>query len=519
MRIDKTRNASRNILYGIILRVYQLLIPFAMRTVMMYTIGVKYLGLSSLFTSILSVLNLAELGVGGAMVFAMYKPIAEDDEKMICALMRLYRLYYRIIGAVILLLGLLLTPFLDRLVSQDVPEGINIYYLYYLNLLATVFSYWMFAYRNSILQAHQRVDVCSKVTLVTSTVKYALQIAVLILFSNYYAYVIIALFSQLLDNILLAISSVKLFPQYSPKGKLPKEEVQVINGKIRDLFTSKLGYTIVNSADTIVISSALGLIALAKYQNYYFILTAIMGFIRIIYVSITAGIGNSMLTKSKDENYRELQVLTLLVTWVCGVCIACFAVLFQPFMRIWMGEDMLLDMGIVECLCSYFWLYEVVMLISMYKDAGGIWHEDRFRPLISGIANFLMNVLFVRWIGLYGVVLSTVISVAFISLPWIIHNVCLQIFRRSAKHFFQYLLGYTCAIVITVLAVYAVCSIIPGAGIVTFLCKGVICGISSAALLAVLLSRSPYFGEAKQLFFTITKLNRILKKIGMGKNG
>ena len=169
MKIERTKNASRNILFGIILKIYQIAVPFLMRTAMIYFMGVQYLGLNSLFTSVLQVLNLAELGVGSAMVYSMYKPIAEDDTKKICALMKLYRLYYRVIGFVIGGVGLVLTPFVPKLISGDVPSGLNIYILYLMNLAATVLSYWLFAYKNSLLQAHQRVDVVSKITLVTNT--------------------------------------------------------------------------------------------------------------------------------------------------------------------------------------------------------------------------------------------------------------------------------------------------------------------------------------------------------------
>ena len=191
MKIDKTRNASRNITFGILLKVYQIFLPFLMRTIMMYTIGVQYLGLNSLFSSILQVLNLAELGVGSAMVFSMYKPIAEDDENTICALLKLYRLYYRFIGIFILIFGILIIPFLPKLISGNIPSDMNLYILYILNLGATVLTYWLFAYRNSVLQAYQRTDVISKITISTETLKYFLQFIVLLIYKNYYFFLII----------------------------------------------------------------------------------------------------------------------------------------------------------------------------------------------------------------------------------------------------------------------------------------------------------------------------------------
>ena len=190
MKIERTKNAKRNMIFGTALKLYQILLPFVMRTAMVYCLGVQYLGLNSLFTSILQVLNLAELGVGSAMVFSMYRPIAEEDHKTICALINLYKWYYRIIGVVVMVAGLILLPFIPHLINGEVPKDINVYVLYLLNLGATVLTYWLFAYRNSVLQGYQRSDVVSKVNIVTDTVKYALQIGALFIFQNYYYYVI-----------------------------------------------------------------------------------------------------------------------------------------------------------------------------------------------------------------------------------------------------------------------------------------------------------------------------------------
>ena len=220
MKINRTENAVRNILFGGILRVYQIVIPFVMRTVMIYCMGVQYLGLNSLFTSILQVLNLAELGVGSAMVYSMYKPIAEDDTDTICALMGLYRTYYQCIGLIIAVIGVGLTPFIPKLIKSDLPVGINIYALYLLNLSATVLSYWLFAYKNSLLQAHQRIDVTSKVTLITNTFQYVVQIFVLAVLKNYYIFVVVMLLTQAMTNIITSIVVTKMYPNYNARGRL-----------------------------------------------------------------------------------------------------------------------------------------------------------------------------------------------------------------------------------------------------------------------------------------------------------
>lgn len=506
MKIEKTKNASRNIVFGFVLKLYQILLPFIMRTVMMYTIGVQYLGLNSLFTSILQVLNLAELGVGSAMVFSMYKPIAEDDDITICALMKLYRLYYRIIGGIILVIGLILTPFLPYLIADDVPSNINIYVLYILNLLATVLTYWLFAYRNSILQAHQRTDIVSKVTICTDTIKYLLQIASLVIFRNYYYYVISILITQVFNNITIAIISRKIFPEFGPRGQLPKDQIKKINRKIKDLFTSKLGYTIVSSADTIVISSFLGLTVLAQYQNYYYIMSSIIGFVSIIFSSITAGVGNSMLVKSKEENYQDFQIFTLMVAFFCGVCVSCFLCLYQPFMRLWMGSNMLLPFGMVVLFCAYFWFYEIVMMISVYKDAGGIWHEDRFRPLISGLTNLCLNLLMVHFIGLYGIVLSTIISFCAVSIPWIISNVFHLIFQSGPQQYVMSLTQYTGIIALAAAIAYFVVGFVPGNGWISLVAKAIVAMLVTVVLLYAMLHKNSNYQKAKFLLMRLLRI-------------
>lgn len=258
MRIDRAKNASRNIMFGVLLKLYQVICPFIIRTAMIYLLGMEYVGLNSLFNSILQVLNLTELGVGTAMVFSMYKPIADEDHDKISKLMELYKVYYRIIGFIIAVIGLAITPIIPKLISGDSQIPLNIYYLYWINLGYTVLSYWLFAYKNSILQAHQRNDIISKITLVANTATYLIQFSLLILFKNYYLYLLGMLFGQALNNIITSIIADRMYPQYKAKGKLSIKEIKEINQRVKDLFTSKIGGVIQNSVDTIVISAFLG---------------------------------------------------------------------------------------------------------------------------------------------------------------------------------------------------------------------------------------------------------------------
>lgn len=505
--MNRKKNATRNIIFGTCLKLYQIVVPFLMRTIMIYFMGVQYLGLNSLFTSVLQVLNLAELGVGSAMVYSMYKPVAEHDNNTICALMGLYRKYYRIIGMVVLAAGCVIIPFVPHLIKSDVPEGINIYVLYVMNLLATVFTYWLYAYKNSILQAYQRNDIVSKVTMITDTIKYILQIFTIVFLKNYYMYVLVLILLQIASNIITAAVVTRMYPEYRCKGSLHKEEVAQINSRIRDLFTSKIGAVIVNSADTVVISAFLGLTVLAIYQNYFFIISSVIAFIAVVFNSCTAGIGNSIIVETKEKNYNDFKKFTFLIAWIAGFCTVCIVCLMQPFMNIWMNgnEKLMLGMSEVVCFCIYFFVYEIQQLLLTYKDAAGMWHEDKYRPLVTALTNLALNIIMVQFFGLYGVLLSTVISIIFIGMPWLFYNLFTVLFKRNAAKYVIRVVYYTVITIVISIITYSVCSLVPFTGIAELIVKLIICIIFPNLLFFATLFKFEEFGQVKTLVKGILK--------------
>ena len=483
MKIQRTKNASRNVLFGSIQKVYQIIMPFIMRTLMIYYMGIEYAGINNLFTSILQVLNLAELGIGAALVCSMYAPIAEDDTDKICALMNLYKKVFRIIGLVVLAFGLMLVPFLPKLIAGDTPSDLNIYYLYLMYLGNTVLSYWLFAYKNSLLSAHQRTDVSSKVMILTNTVQYILQIFVLIFLRNYYLYLGSSILAQAMTNIITAIRVDRIYPEYHPRGKLDSRTVNDIKKKVQGLVTNKIGGTILRSADSIVISAFLGLSILAVYQNYYFILSSVIGILSILYQSVIAGIGNSLIVENQKKNYFDFQTMTFGISFISAVCCSCFMGLFQPFMKVWMGEGRLLSYSVIICLVVYFYFGEIDQMISAYKDAAGIWYEDRFRPLLTALLNLGLNLILVRYIGLYGVLLSTVISLVVLGIPWLIHNVFTLLFdEENPLTYIFSLFKYAIASIIAVTLSFYASQLIPDKGIITLPFKCLVCIVCSSAL-------------------------------------
>ena len=474
MKIERSKNASKNIVYGVGFRLFQTIVPFIIRTAMIYSLGMEYVGLNSLFTSILHVLNLAEMGVGHAMIYSMYKPIADDDTDRINKLLNLYKIYYRIIGAIVLIGGVIVIPVLPKLIKDSVPEEINLYIIYILTLAATVLSYWLFAYRNSLLTAHQRNDVYSKIQIFVFTIQYALQIVALTAFKNYYLFLEAALLGQVLSNVIVLLVTNKMYPDYKPSGDLPEDEKKKINSRIKDLFTAKLGGTVTNSADAVVISAFLGLTILAKYNNYFYVMTALFGFMTIIFQSCLAGIGNSLVVETPEKNYADFNLFSMILLWIIGLVTAFLLCLFQPFMRIWVHEENMLGDSYVIVLCIYFFVYEAPMIWATYKDAGGIWHEDRFRPLAVTIVNLGLNLLTVRFLGLYGVILSTVVSYLVVGMPWMLKNIFKYLFHRNITQYVKRFIYISAVTIAACFLSYTACGIVRVSGLIELILKAII---------------------------------------------
>lgn len=501
----RVKNASRNVVFGMLLKGYQILLPFLMRTAIMYYMGDGYLGLNSLFGSILWVLNLAELGVGSAMVYSMYQPIIDNDREQICALLKLYQKYYRMIGLVIAIVGGILTPFIPYLVKGDVPEGISIYIVYLLNLFSTCMSYWLLAYKNSLLTAHQRNDISSKVMLATNTFQYVVQFVVIMTVGDYYIYLIVQIFTQVVTNLVTAYYANKMYPDYKAAGKMPKESVKKINNRIKDLFTMKVGQVIVSSADSIVISAFLGLASVAFYNNYNYVLTAVTGIMNVVFVSCTAGIGNSILVESEEKNYMDLKKLSFIIMWLAGMCSAVMLCLYQPFMRLWVKEKRMLPFEVVVCFVIYFFISQVNQILITYKDAAGIWHEDRFRPLVTALVNVILNIILVQFIGIYGVILSTVISVLVVGMPWILHNLFTVLFKRNAWEYIRKLGYYTFVTAVVCTLTYLATSWISGVGIAALFLKAIVSVIVSNMLMLLAYFKMSEFSEVKKLVIRVVK--------------
>ncbi len=503
MRLERTNNTVKGILSGGIKQVVNQLLPFVSRTVILYVLGTQYLGLGSLFSAILSMLSITELGVSNALVYSMYKPIAENDSTLICALLSLYRKLYRIIGSIILVLGLACMPFLHILIKGECPPDINIYLLYGIYLTSTVSSYFLFAYRGSLLTAHQRTDIDSIINTIVPLAIWILQMIMLAVFKSYYAYVAFLPISNIVTNIVRLFAVKKYYPQYVPKGKVPTELSQSIFKKIKALLGAKISTVILHSSDNIVISAFLGLTMVTIYGNYFYIMNAVCVFVGIAYSPMLPGIGNSLATEGVEKNYSDFKKFSFINLWIIAWCAICLVCLYQPFMELWVGKDLMFPFYVVLELALYFVVKMGRKIPVTYKDAAGLWWEDRFRPLVIAAVNVVSNVILVQLIGISGIILSTVLSLL-ISIPWENYTVFKYIFKRSSKEYYLSLVQYFAVFILGGAATLAACQVVQS-GIVAIVIRAVICLVVPNALFLLAFRKRPEFAQAKQLLMRIVK--------------
>lgn len=469
-------NSTRNIFSGLIKQIMNIVLPFIIRTIIIYSLGSKYQGISGLFSSILQVLSLADLGFSTAVVFSLYKPISEKNNKLINALMLYLKKIYQIIGAIVLILGLCLLPFLKYLINGSIPSDINIYILYLIYLFNSVISYYLFAYKSALFTAMQREDITSNIYTITSIFIKILQIVFLIIFKNYYIFILIQPIGTAMNNILLQIYSKKMFPNIYPDGEIPNENKKNLSKQVRALFISRVADVARNSLDNIIISSFIGLSAVAAYDNYLYIFTGLRGFFLVLMSGMQASIGNSIVEETVEKNYNDLHRITHMYMLLTSICTTCLFCLYQPFMQIWMknNTDLILSNACVVLFCIYFYEINMNNTINLYLNGNGLYWNLRWWYIIESLVNLLLNILLGKTFGIFGVLLATVITIFLFNFIPRVTIVFKEYFKVSSKKYYINNIKYFAICTIISCFILKFCSFICIDGVVGFLIKGFI---------------------------------------------
>ena len=503
---SRLNSARKNIFSAYICKFVGLILPFILRMVTLATIGAEYLGLNGLFQAVFSFLSIADLGMASAITYMMYKPFAEDDTDTICALLNAYRHVYRIVGCVTLGAGLCVIPFLPQLVHGETPEGIRLTTVYLIMLVNSSLGYFFFAYRDSLFNASQRVDVLNYIDLGVRILTTVLQILLLLLFRNYYLYCIVIPTITLVRNLALYYLSRRMYPQYECRGHITAEQKASLKKQVSGLLIGNISGKLTYDLDTIVISTALGLVLLAKYQNYMIITSNVAILAEMLDTSLIPGIGNSLVTESVEKNHRYMNVYQYLYMWLNGWFMACLVCMYQPFIQLWLGKEMMLSDAIVPLFGLYFITRRLNNVCWQFRAAAGLWWEDRYRSVFAGVFNLAMDLLLVRILGAAGALIGTIIYQVVFDSPWGTRILFKNRFpgqKPSAYVGRNYIYLVTASLGCAIC--WFVCKLIPipadrNLAAVGFLVlRGLVCTLAANGFLWLIYHRLPEYEDAKGL--------------------
>lgn len=437
MSKSRVDNIKLNITSGFFNKIITLIVPFLVRTLILWRLGADFLGLSSLFTSILQVLNMTELGFTSAVVFSLYKPLAEKDNVTICALMQFYKKIYRIIGLVILVIGIVIMPFIKYLIRGNYPSAINVYWLYLMYLSNTVISYLMFAYKSVLLTADQHSGVINNINTIVVVAQGVLQAVVLLTLNSYYIYYLCVILSNVVSNICVAVITKKRYPSYVCNGELDLVQKQKIKKQIYGLAIGKFATTARNSFDSIFLSAFCGLIDVAIYTNYYYIFSALLGIIAMLRNAFTASIGNSIVTENVFHNYLNFKKINFCFLIITDISTICLVVLYQPFMQIWTKGQYVASDLIAILFGVYFFISSAGQVRSMYQEASGVWWELRYYSIFESISNIFLNAILGYKYGMYGIIIATIMTVTIFSLIALGVKLFKMYFEKGSSEYFS----------------------------------------------------------------------------------
>lgn len=409
---SRTENAKLSSILGVTNQLMRYVLAFVYRTVFLIVLTKEYLGLEGLFTSILAILQLAELGIGVAIVYRMYRPIQREDVEKVAAYMNFYKWVYRIIALVVLTVGLALLPFLDFFIkdTSEIPSDINIKVLYIFFLMQSVTSY-LFVYKQSILTADQKGYTVSIFSIIVQTARYAVMFPLLVLTKNYLLTLGVGIGTVVVTNYLLSwVTHRKYREVFSKKNKLTKEERKEILNDTFAMMCHKIGEALVFGIDSILVSKYVGTGVLGLYSNYSLLINAVTAFLLQFLGSFIASLGNLSILSDDENKMRVYKRLLFLNNWVVCFCTVSLFILINPFIRIWQGEDMLLSMTTVAALSAGFFINNIRWVTNSYITASGLFSKDRWRPFVQAAINIVASILLVKWIGIAGIFLGTIIS-------------------------------------------------------------------------------------------------------------
>uniref|UniRef100_UPI0040574BED lipopolysaccharide biosynthesis protein n=1 Tax=Acetatifactor sp. TaxID=1872090 RepID=UPI0040574BED len=408
--MNRTKNSIKNALFAFGGALALTILQLINRKLFVHFLAEDYLGLNGLFQNIVSVLSMSEMGIGTAIIYALYKPVAENDIEKIKSLMMLYKKLYTAIGLFILIVGLVFTPFLGFFI-KDMPDIPYIYLYYALYVIDSGMTYF-YTYKRSLIICNQQDYISSTTTLVSNVLTRVVQLLMLVLTRNYLLYLLVQIVFTRIENIVISRIADKKYPYLLEKKveRLSEEETRGLRKNILSMLSQKIGSVIVSGTDNLIISKILGLTILGHYSNYTLLINTMNSLIGKVFNAVTASVGNLVAQKEKREVEKTFLNMLFANYWIFNLVTVCFFCLLQPFIKLWVGADFLLSDGAVWVFVTVFYINGMRRTVLTFKNATGVFWYDRYRPIAEAIMNLVISIPLTYCFGVFGTKLGTLFA-------------------------------------------------------------------------------------------------------------
>ena len=493
----RIQKSARNFLFTIFASIAAILIGLLAQKLFIQILGLEYAGLNGLFTNVITMLGIVDLGIGEAVIFNLYKPIKENDRGTILSLMRFYRKAFHIIAGIVAVIGVCLIPVLPY-IAKTTEADVNTTLIYLIFLADVVLSYFL-SYKRAILYADQKNYYISIVHMVYLVGMNTAQLLMLYFTHNYYAYLITKVVFRVLENIVITAIANRQYPFLREKKAQPlQDEIKKdIKKKTGALFFHKIGTFVVNGTDNILISVFFSLTAAGLYSNYYLVIDALTRLFNPALAALTPSVGNMLVSEDKTHVFRVFRRIRFMNFWIASFAGTSLLVLIQPFIRLWFGAQYVLSYAVVITLTLQFFQLLMRGSYNSFQDAAGIFYENRFVPLVESALNLVASIILLKIFGLAGVFAGTIVSSLVLwcfSYPKFVYK---KLFQRSFGNYAKETLGYLGVFLgisaVTALAVFFLNKALSSDGLMLLVADAVVCFILSNGLLALVFCRSDCF--------------------------
>lgn len=497
---SRTSNSIKNIRFGLINKLVTMLLSFVSRRLFLEYIGIELLGVNGLFAEVLGVLSLADLGFGTAMTYSFYKPVAENDEDKIAALITFYRKVYNTIAFAVAVIGIALIPFMDLIVKTDaeIPHLV-IYYLVFLT--NTVVSY-LFAYKASVITASQKEYLVSKYQVWINITKTILEMVIVFITHNYLMYICVSIVATVASNLLISRKATQLYPVIKEKRELPKEEKKKIFENLGSVFLYKLAATLLNSTDNTLISVICGTVFVGFYANYKTITTSINAIITIVFSSLTASIGNLIVTAEERSRLKVFKCMQMVSFFLATYSVTCMYHLIHEFMTlIWLKTDKyLLDEFTLLAILANLYLGVTLQPLWSYREATGLYKKTRYVMVITAVINLVLSIALGMTWGISGIIWATFIAKV-VTYVWYEPKLLFkEYFNASAVIYFKEHIQNIVLMVLCIGITSFVLEKIEGSSIMLWLVKAVICTVIVGVIYLLRYCKAEEFATIKGKF-------------------